>query len=127
MSRSPSFSVKSEADNLKIDEKAQQWVVGFCIIRFDLEQGQLIEECYPSGCLTHNEELEVAFSSFPDSVSQNHNRSSIHDCIFFFRVRRQGNPLPSSEIVEVDNTRVTATDKVFKQRGRIQIFVWFCV
>ncbi|XP_075112519.1 uncharacterized protein LOC107761152 isoform X2 [Nicotiana tabacum] len=121
MSRSPSFSVKSEADNLKIDEKAlQQWVVGFCIIRFDLEQGQLIEECYPSGCLTHNEELEVAFSSFPDSVSQSHNRSSIHDCIFFFRVRRQGNPLPSSEIVEVDNTRVTATDKVLKQRNRIQ-------
>ncbi|XP_016506798.1 uncharacterized protein LOC107824525 isoform X2 [Nicotiana tabacum] len=121
MSRSPSFSVKSEADNLKIDEKAlQQWVVGFCIIRFDLEQGQLIEECYPSGCLTHNEELEVAFSSFPDSVSQNHNRSSIHDCIFFFRVRRQGNPLPSSEIVEVDNTRVTATDKVLKHRSRIQ-------
>ncbi|XP_060205592.1 uncharacterized protein LOC132633299 isoform X1 [Lycium barbarum] len=119
MSRSPSFSVRSEAD-LKVDEKSlQQWVVGFCIIRFDLEQGQLIEECYPSGCLTHNEELEVAFSSFPDSVSQNHNRSSIHDCIFFFRVRRQGNPqLPSSEIVEVDN--MTASEKVLKQRSKIQ-------
>ncbi|MCE3216236.1 hypothetical protein HAX54_005665 [Datura stramonium] len=127
MSRSPSFSLRSEAD-LKVDEKSlQQWVVGFCIIRFDLEQGQLIEECYPSGCLTHNEELEVAFNSFPDSVSQNHNRSSIHDCIFFFRVRRQGNPqvvhLPSSEIVEIDNTQasqMTASDKVLKQRSKIQ-------
>ncbi|KAK4350000.1 hypothetical protein RND71_029313 [Anisodus tanguticus] len=125
MSRSPSFSVRSEAD-LKVDEKSLlQWVVGFCIIRFDLEQGQLIEECYPSGCLTHNEELEVAFSSFPDSVSQNHNRSSIHDCIFFFRVRRQGNPqLPSSEIVEVDNntqaSQMSASDKVLKQRSKIQ-------
>ncbi|KAK6795797.1 hypothetical protein RDI58_009252 [Solanum bulbocastanum] len=127
MSRSASFLVRSEAD-LKVDEKSlQQWVVGFCIIRFDLEQGQLIEECYPAGCLTHNEELEVAFSSFPDSVSQNHNRSSIHDCIFFFRVRRQGNPqgahLPSSEIVEVNNThasQMTASDKVLKQRSKIQ-------
>uniref|UniRef100_A0A0V0IWC0 UDENN domain-containing protein n=1 Tax=Solanum chacoense TaxID=4108 RepID=A0A0V0IWC0_SOLCH len=127
MSRSASFLVRSEAD-LKVDEKSlQQWVVGFCIIRFDLEQGQLIEECYPAGCLTHNEELEVAFSSFPDSVSQNHNRSSIHDCIFFFRVRRQGNPqvahLPSSEIVEVNKTQasqMTASDKVLKQRSKIQ-------
>ncbi|KAG8379375.1 hypothetical protein BUALT_Bualt07G0082100 [Buddleja alternifolia] len=107
MSRSPSFSVKSELTS-EVDEKSlQQWVVAFCIIRFDLEQGQLIEECYPPGCLTQNEELEVAFSSFPDSVSQHHNRSSIHDCIFFFRIRRHKKPqisnITSSEIVEVDN------------------------
>ncbi|KAF2599353.1 hypothetical protein F2Q68_00008978 [Brassica cretica] len=32
--------------------------------------------------------MEVSFNSFPDSVSQKqHNRSSIHDCIFFFRFR----------------------------------------
>ncbi|KAL0415882.1 UNVERIFIED_CONTAM: protein DENND6A [Sesamum latifolium] len=78
-----------------------------CIIRFDLEQGQLIEECYPPGALTQSEELEVSFSSFPDSVSQNHNRSSIHDCIFFFRIKRHKAPdilnIESSEIVEVDN------------------------
>ncbi|XP_019177075.1 PREDICTED: protein DENND6A isoform X2 [Ipomoea nil] len=114
MSRSPSFSVKSEP-NLKVDEKLlQQWVVAFCIIRFDLERGQLIEECYPPGSLTQNEELEVAFSSFPDSVSQNHNRSSIHDSIFFFRLHKkrgsQVAPQVSSEIVEVDSVR--ASDKL---------------
>ncbi|PIN05760.1 hypothetical protein CDL12_21695 [Handroanthus impetiginosus] len=105
MSRSPSFSIKSEVAS-EVDEKSlQQWVVAFCIIRFDLEQGQLIEECYPPGCLTQNEELEVSFSSFPDSVSQHHNRSSIHDCIFFFRIRRDRGPQISntSEIVEVDS------------------------
>ncbi|XP_075503442.1 uncharacterized protein LOC142540887 [Primulina tabacum] len=97
MSRSPSFSVKSELAS-EVDEKAlHQWVVAFCIIRFDLEQGQLIEECCPPGCLTQNEELQVAFSSFPDSVSQNLNRSSIHDCIFFFRIRRHEKP-PLSNI-----------------------------
>ena len=109
MSRSPSFSVKSEV-NVKLDpESLQKWVVAFCIIRFDLEQGQLIEECYPPDCLTQDEELEVAFSSFPDSISQHQNRSSIHDCIFFFRVRRkeisQPRNVSSSEIAEVDELR----------------------
>lgn len=110
MSRSPSFSVKSELAS-EVDEKAlHQWVVAFCIIRFDLEQGQLIEECYPPGCLTQNEELQVAFSSFPDSVSQNLNRSSIHDCIFFFRIRRHEKPPVSnigpSKTNEVDNNLI---------------------
>ncbi|XP_057952280.1 uncharacterized protein LOC131146608 [Malania oleifera] len=107
MSRSPSFSVKSGL-SVKVEPKyLRQWVVAFCIIRFDLEQGQLIEECYPPGCLTHDEELEIAFSSFPDSISQHQNRSSIHDCIFFFRFRRSENSQPgklsSSEITEVDD------------------------
>ncbi|XVE58712.1 hypothetical protein DITRI_Ditri04bG0191000 [Diplodiscus trichospermus] len=115
MSRSPSFSVKQEL-SLKADpDSLQRWVLAFCVIRFDLEQGQLIEDCYPPGCLTQEEELEVAFSSFPDSVSQHQNRSSIHDCIFFFRFRRQkdskqGNGT-SSEITEIDNKETTSTAK----------------
>ncbi|XP_047148439.1 protein DENND6A-like isoform X1 [Vigna umbellata] len=88
MSRSPSFSVRTEVSPSVDSESLQRWVVAFCVIRFDLEQGQLVEECYPQGCLSHDEELEIAYSSFPDSVSQHQNRSSIHDCIFFFRIRR---------------------------------------
>ncbi|KAL6281552.1 hypothetical protein ACE6H2_018433 [Prunus campanulata] len=106
MSRSPSFSVKSELSPKLDPESLQQWVVAFCIIRFDLEQGQLIEECYPPGCLTQDEELEVAFSSFPDSVSQHQNRSSIHDCIFFFRFRRRG-----SAQIDASSTEMTEIDK----------------
>lgn len=103
MSRSPSFTVKTELSPQLDPESLRQWVVAFCIIRFDLEQGQLIEECYPPGCLTQGEELEIAFSSFPDSVSQHQNRSSIHDCIFFFRFRRRdGANVSSSEISDVD-------------------------
>lgn len=91
MSRSPTFLARTES-NTNIDpESVQQWIVAFCIIRFDLEQGQLIEECYPPNCLTPEEELDIAFSSFPDSVSQHHNRSSIHDSMFFFRTQRRGN------------------------------------
>lgn len=104
MSRSPSISARSEA-TLEVDPQSlRRWVVAFCVIRFDLEQGQLIEECYPPGCLTQEEELGIAFSSFPDSVSQHHSLSSIHDCIFFFRIRRWGRlqDVALSEIVEVD-------------------------
>ena len=107
MSRSPSFSVKSELSPKLDPESLQQWVVAFCIIRFDLEQGQLIEECYPPGCLTHDEELEIAFSSFPDSVSQNQNRSSIHDCMFFFRFRRPESAQPGN----FSSTEATAASK----------------
>nr|KJB39344.1 hypothetical protein B456_007G007400 [Gossypium raimondii] len=122
MSRSPSFSVKSEL-SVKADPDAmQRWVLAFCIIRFDLEQGQLIEECYPPGCLTQEEELEVAFSSFPDSVSQHQNRSSIHDCIFFFRFQRhkhskQGNGT-SSEISEIDDKETSSTPDEVKSIRR---------
>ncbi|KAL1070207.1 hypothetical protein V6Z11_D11G006800 [Gossypium hirsutum] len=122
MSRSPSFSVKSEL-SVKADPDAmQRWVLAFCIIRFDLEQGQLIEECYPPGCLTQEEELEVAFSSFPDSISQHQNRSSIHDCIFFFRFQRhkhskQGNGT-SSEISEIDDKETSSTPDEVKSIRR---------
>lgn len=112
MSRSPSFSVKPELSLKPDPESLQRWVLAFCTIRFDLEQGQLIEECYPPGCLSQDEELEVAFSSFPDSVSQNHNRSSIHDCIFFFRFRRRKNPqegnVTSPDIPEIDDRELPA-------------------
>ncbi|KAJ4821931.1 hypothetical protein Tsubulata_041966 [Turnera subulata] len=126
MSRSPSFSLKQEL-TLKTDlESLQQWVAAFCIIRFDLEQGQLVEECYPPGSLTNEEELDVAFSSFPDSVSQHQNRSSIHDCMFFFRIRRrkrseEGN-VAGSEITEVEDKELysnSTEEKVIKRtKGR---------
>lgn len=91
MSRSPSFSLKTEVSPSVDSQSLKKWVVAFCAIRFDLEQGQLVEECYPHGVLSSEEELEIAYSSFPDSVSQHQNRSSIHDCIFFFRICRHNN------------------------------------
>ncbi|KAJ8773096.1 hypothetical protein K2173_028273 [Erythroxylum novogranatense] len=107
MSRSPSFSVEQEL-SLKADpESLKKWVIAFCIIRFDLEQGQLIEDCYPPGVLTNEEELDIAFSSFPDSISQHQNRSSIHDCIFFFRIRRR----TGSQRDNVTSTEITKVDK----------------
>ncbi|XP_027329951.1 protein DENND6A-like isoform X2 [Abrus precatorius] len=106
MSRSPSFKVETEVSPSLDPESLQRWIVAICAIRFDLEQGQLVEVCYPPGCLTHEEELEIAYSSFPDSVSRQQNRSSIHDCIFFFRFRRhlksQTSNATHSEINEVD-------------------------
>lgn len=51
---------------------------------------QLVEECYPPNALSPEEELDVAFSSFPDSMSQGSTHASVHDCAFFFRIRRRG-------------------------------------
>uniref|UniRef100_A0A1D1ZDB7 Protein FAM116A n=1 Tax=Anthurium amnicola TaxID=1678845 RepID=A0A1D1ZDB7_9ARAE len=70
-------------------EALRRWVQAFCVIRFDLEQGQVVEECYPPGALPAADELGVAFSSFPDSMShhQPRHRSTIHDSVFFFRLR----------------------------------------
>ncbi|KAF7806326.1 protein DENND6A [Senna tora] len=85
MSGSPSSLVETEPSPTLDTQSLQRWIFAFCAVRFDLHQGQLVEECYPPGSLTHDEELEIAYSSFPDSVSQHQNRSGVRDCIFFFR------------------------------------------
>ncbi|KAI4335813.1 hypothetical protein L6164_014422 [Bauhinia variegata] len=113
MSRSPSFSVKTELSPTLDPESLQRWIVAFCAIRFDLEQGQLVEECYPPGCLTHDEELQIAYSSFPDSVSQHQNRSSIHDCMFFFRFRRH----QKSQTSNASHSEITEVDKEFSLKS----------
>ncbi|ESW27134.1 hypothetical protein PHAVU_003G176900 [Phaseolus vulgaris] len=113
MSRSPSFKVKEELLPSLDPESLKRWIVGFCAIRFDLEQGQLVEVCYPPGCLTNDEELEIAYSSFPDSISQQQNRSSIHDCIFFFRFRRHF----KSQSINATHPEITEVDKDFSPKS----------
>ncbi|KAM7471156.1 hypothetical protein LguiA_009339 [Lonicera macranthoides] len=57
MSRSTSFSLKQEPSS-KVDlNSLGRWVAAFCIFRFDLEQGQLVEECHPPG-QRHDERLK---------------------------------------------------------------------
>ncbi|CAI5492141.1 unnamed protein product [Closterium sp. Naga37s-1] len=70
----------------------RRWLLGFAAVRFDLEQGQLVEALFPAGALSAEEETDVAFSSFPDSMSAVHSRASLYDCLFFFRIRRRGVP-----------------------------------
>eukprot|EP00897_Mesotaenium_endlicherianum_P002797 jgi/Mesen1/2545/ME000161S01591 len=91
MQRSFSYAISHSDPNGKPDPPAlRKWIVAICSIRFDLEQGQLVEACFPPGALSPEEESDVAFSSFPDSMSSVHNRASLHDTLFFFRVRRRG-------------------------------------
>ncbi|KAJ6845270.1 protein DENND6B isoform X1 [Iris pallida] len=80
----------------------RQWILGFCIIRFDLEQGQTVEECYPPDSFTPEQQLLIAFSSFPDSMSHHnlrHRRSSLLDSIFSFRFPATRHNNPSSSFV----------------------------
>ncbi|XP_024391056.1 uncharacterized protein [Physcomitrium patens] len=100
MNRSVTMAVPRHDPVGKAEVSAmQRWIVAICAIRFDLQQGQLVEECYPANALSPEEELDVAFSSFPDSMSQGSTHASVHDCAFFFRIRRRGsitalNPAP---------------------------------
>ncbi|GIL89700.1 hypothetical protein Vretimale_16639 [Volvox reticuliferus] len=70
---------------------SHQWIVGICSIIFDIDVGQRIEHLVPEGCLSKEEQHDIAFHSFPDSMSMElHARTSIKDSTFFFRVRRRG-------------------------------------
>ncbi|GIL57407.1 hypothetical protein Vafri_12586 [Volvox africanus] len=71
--------------------RSHQWIVGICSIIFDIDVGQRTEHLVPEGCLSKEEQHDVAFHSFPDSMSMElHARTSIKDSTFFFRVRRRG-------------------------------------
>ena len=48
-----SLAIKKELSPSIDSDPLHLWIVALCAIRFDLEQGQLVEECYPPGCLTH--------------------------------------------------------------------------
>ncbi|PKA64872.1 hypothetical protein AXF42_Ash011474 [Apostasia shenzhenica] len=94
MDRAPSLSPRGDPASPGLFPGAaphpgalRRWVLAFCIIRFDLEQGQVVEECFPTDSLSSDQQLMVAFSSFPDSMSHHHprHRSVIHDSVFSFR------------------------------------------
>lgn len=87
MNRSPSLSLNSPT-SAPNPSALRQWITAFCIIRFDIDQGQTVEDCFPPDALPADRLLLVAFYSFPDSTSLHlpRHRSSIHDSIFSFRL-----------------------------------------
>lgn len=89
--------------------KVKNWgsmgIIFFLTLAVNCCEWQIVEECYPVNALSPEEELDVAFSSFPDSMSQASTRASVHDCVFFFRIRRRGiSPVCDNHTVEVRRT-----------------------
>ncbi|KAJ3674142.1 hypothetical protein LUZ60_006134 [Juncus effusus] len=81
-------------------EALRRWVTAFCIIRFDLERGQVVEKSFPDPPSLPPEKLRVAaFSSFPDSMSHHlpQNRSSLHDSLFSFRLNNSASNSQSKD------------------------------
>ncbi|KAK9810174.1 hypothetical protein WJX72_006112 [[Myrmecia] bisecta] len=73
------------------EAQTSDWVVAICSILFDLDVGQKVELVQPPGALTAEEQTDVAFHCFPDSMSMElYSRSSIRDSTFFFRIKRRG-------------------------------------
>ncbi|KAJ1984014.1 hypothetical protein H4R34_000922 [Dimargaris verticillata] len=68
---------------------AQQWLLAFCTVNFDLDYGPTIDTVYPPRDFSPDEAKVIAFSAFPDSAIGN-----LGDTVYTFRVRL--NPQPSS-------------------------------
>ncbi|KAM3588785.1 hypothetical protein VKS41_001223 [Umbelopsis sp. WA50703] len=71
--------------------KFRQWMVGFCVVNFDLEIGQALDFVYPPVELTEYEEKNICFSAFPDS-----NVFEVGDQVYNVRVRASGSGLAAS-------------------------------
>ncbi|CAO3622313.1 unnamed protein product [Cunninghamella echinulata] len=73
-------------DVLNLDPKElarfRKWMIGFCIVNFDLEIGQALDYVYPPMDLTIVEQKNICFSAFPDS-----NVFEVGDQVYSIRVR----------------------------------------
>lgn len=66
-------------------ERYSQWLHCICVVTFDLELGQAIENVYPPcATLTEQEKLNICYLAFPDS-----NSACMGDTQFHFRIRRE--------------------------------------
>ncbi|KAG2227478.1 hypothetical protein INT45_007504 [Circinella minor] len=71
--------LKMEPEELQL---FRRWVIGFCVVNFDLEIGQALDYVYPPMELTVNEKKNICFSAFPDS-----NVFEVGDQVYNIRVR----------------------------------------
>ncbi|KAI9316897.1 hypothetical protein BX666DRAFT_2027704 [Dichotomocladium elegans] len=80
--------LKLEPDDLA---RFRRWVIGFCIVNFDLEVGQALDYVYPPMELTAIEKKNICFSAFPDS-----NVFEVGDQVYNVRVRASTTGLAAS-------------------------------
>nr|SVE89157.1 EOG090X031T [Daphnia sinensis] len=65
-------------------ERLADWIHCFCVVTFDLEIGQMIEEIYPSHVtLSEQDKTSICYLAFPDS-----NSGCMGDTQFHFRIRQ---------------------------------------
>ncbi|ORZ12233.1 hypothetical protein BCR42DRAFT_79445 [Absidia repens] len=69
----------------------RKWMVGFCIVNFDLEIGQALDYVYPPMDLTLVEQKNICFSAFPDS-----NVFEVGDQVFSVRLRASNSMFAAS-------------------------------
>ncbi|OZJ06645.1 hypothetical protein BZG36_00358 [Bifiguratus adelaidae] len=62
--------------------RLRNWIIGFCIVNFDLEIGQALDYIYPHVGLSDEERKDIGFLAFPDT-----NAFLVGDQVFTFRIR----------------------------------------
>mmetsp|Transcript_42889 Transcript_42889/g.69569 ORF Transcript_42889/g.69569 Transcript_42889/m.69569 type:complete len:994 (+) Transcript_42889:126-3107(+) len=78
-----SVTVSSSVEgNGIVEASSSPWVTTLAVCTFDLDVGNVVESTCPTGRLTKDEELCIAYHAFPDSMS-----SRLGDTVFTFRIR----------------------------------------
>ncbi|CAD8130542.1 unnamed protein product [Paramecium sonneborni] len=64
-----------------------QWIESICLVKFDIEIGQIVEWTQPLKSITEQEEKNISMLAFPDSNAFSQNEGHLK---YVFRVRRSG-------------------------------------
>lgn len=65
---------------------AEPWVTALLLIGFDLDKGQVVEECVPENVLTFLEKEAVCYHAMPDSSAGGKGHE---DALYSFRIQRE--------------------------------------
>eukprot|EP00667_Euglena_gracilis_P002877 EG_transcript_2885 len=58
-----------------------RWVVAVCVVKFDIDEGQVMEFCHPPDVFDDAQARDISYLALPDSNAQK------GDCLFTFRIR----------------------------------------
>eukprot|EP00347_Sterkiella_histriomuscorum_P000425 403375913 len=86
--------IKKEEPSLSTQSLINPWLQAVCILKFDTEQGQILEHAYPPNHLHPSEEQNIARLAFPESNSLAMNEGNL---LYTFRLRHF-NKLPLNAI-----------------------------
>jgi hypothetical protein len=81
---SQNSSRTSEPNEPELKSPSFKWVECIAVVKFDIDEGQMVEKIFPEGFLTQKEQKLTSLMAFPDSNSL-HNT---HSMIYVFKLPR---------------------------------------
>lgn len=97
------------------------WITGILTIRFDIEEGQLVDKCYPETLIPESLKKLIAYYSFPDSYV---NRPE-GELYYFFQINFQGTPLNC--YVYFNQKKDSSVQRGFDQKSIVLLSRFHCI